>query len=310
MRKLFAAAVVSGITWGALLVACGDDSASPPAAVPEAGTPADGGVGADAPIVESGSDTSTTTDSGDSGGDAGGMLGPGPYSIVYSGTGNTGIDQRTPVTIAVSASGDLDQWTFGAQTATRGTAATGERWADTDSLLGRWNNGAGTKTYTAKEGFHYGLVVAPTKPAPTSGTIAYTFGAATAATIDNGTLDVGSVTAKLGVAFGASGKKAGLEITVVMPGDATYTGTTTGGAADPAQSTEMSGTTAFPLVAGEFPITSTGASCAGGGPCKINVRCYLGGGADGVSRAVVAWVITSGGPSGTALRGALVFKAP
>lgn len=230
-------------------------------------------------------------------------LEPGPYSIVYSGSGGTGIDQRTPITAVVSASGDLDSWAFGTQSFLRGTSLTGERYADEYSLLGRWNGGSGTLTYTATQGFHYGLVVKPAS-APTSGTINYTLRKATAATIDDGSLAVGTIQAKLAVAFGATTKKAGLELTIDMPGDGTYTGMTTGGVADPSQSA-VSGTLA--LMAGDLTMTSSGVACAGGAACKASVRAYLGGGGNGTARAVVVFVLSSGGPITKVLRGALVF---
>ena len=90
-----------------------------------------------------------------------------------------------------------------------------------------------------------------------------------------------------------------------MPGDATYTGSTTGGIADPSQSTLSSFNTSF---AGSIPITSTGAACGGASPCAATVRGMVGGNDSG-ARIVFSFVLASGTVPKT-LRGAAVLKAP
>jgi hypothetical protein len=92
-----------------------------------------------------------------------------------------------------------------------------------------------------------------------------------------------------------------------MPGDATYTLTTTGGVADPSQSAVGGNANAF---FGDIAATSTGVACSGGSACKAGVRGMIGSGANGAARAVFAFVLSSGGATGKALRGAVVLTAP
>ena len=129
--------------------------------------------------------------------------------------------------------------------------------------------------------------------------------AATAPTIDDGSLSVGTATAKMTFQYAPGGRKIALELSVTMPGDATYTATTAGGLADPAQS---------PLGTfqashfGDVAVTGAGAACAGASACKLSVRGFVGGGgADTGARVTLSYVIASG-TIAKAIRGAVVLK--
>ena len=121
-------------------------------------------------------------------------IGAGPYSIAYSSAPGIGIDQRPAVTAVVGTGGELESYEAAAnEKPSRGTNQVGEVYMDAFSMLGRWNGGttAGVYyaspsfTYSASQGFHYGLVV-QSAALPTSGTVAYNFAKATAATSDSG----------------------------------------------------------------------------------------------------------------------------
>lgn len=312
MRAFFVFALV-----GAVAVGCSSDPAAP----------ADGGV--DASLEPDGAapkdDAASPTDaapsdaaSADGGGDAGPLvaIGAGPYAIVYSSGPGIGIDQRPSVTAMFSGTG-MDGYTAGAEEApTRGTATVAKGYMDPFSAAGRWAGGTSAGTYytsppftwNAQQGFHYGIVVAAGQ-FPNNVPVPYDLASATEATIEDGSLVPGAATGKATVAYGANGatdRKLGLEITVTMPGDATYTATTVGGATTPA----TSGLTTFNAShAGNLDVTGGGAACGGSGACRMNVRAMIGGGGSNTgARVAVAYVISSG-TAAKAIRGVVLLKS-
>jgi len=187
---------------------------------------------------------------------------------------------------------------------------------DAFSAVGRWSGGTSAGTYYtsppftwgAQQGFHYGLVVAA-GAFPTNIGVPYARASATKTTIEDGSLAPGSATAKATVAYGANGatdRKLGLEIAVTMPGDATYTATTAGGAATPATSALSTFNASH---AGDLEVTGGGVACTGPNACKMTVRAMIGGGgANTGARVAIAYVLTSGTPA-KALRGVVMLES-
>ncbi len=213
------------------------DSAMPDSAMPDSAMP-------DSAMPDSATPDSTTPDQG-----ASIPMGPGPYSIAYTAKG-VGYDYRSPVTATFNSAKQMTGYKYSAkENPTVGTCAVGESYMDKYVALGRWNNGTTAGVFysnttgmihTAKQGFHH-VIGAETKSPPTSGSLAYTLTAKTAATMDDGSLSVGAITGKAKINFAATGTKVALELSIVMPGDTTYKLATTGGLADPSKS-EISAT--------------------------------------------------------------------
>jgi|GEM_PF-5690448 len=310
MRLLPLATLAAAST---LWVACSsDDSAGIPADVDAGSIPA---ADASTPLDAS-ADAPPSDAAGEAEAGGGTPIGPGPYSIVYSAANGIGIDQRPTVTTVVGASGELESYEASEQEKpSRGTNTVAELHSDALSLLGRWNGGttagtfytSGPFTYSATQGFHYGVVIKPASALPQTGTVAYTQLKTTAATMEDGSAALGTITAKAAVLVTAAGKKTGIELTVAVPGDATYTASTTGGVADPSQSTLGGGTTNN-AVFGEIPVTGAGAACPAG--CNVAFRGLIGGGPSGTSRFALAFVVTGAGAAKKSVRGVIMFAAP
>lgn len=305
---------VVSLTFATALAACSSDS---PGASSDAGETADTG----ATPGDSGNNTSTdggvdaaTDATSDAPSEGGTKIGAGPYSIAYSATGGVGIDNRPSVTAVFAANGDLDSYTASAdESPTHGTTKAAETYMDLFSTLGRWQDGTtGGKFYaspgfasSATQGFHYALVIGGGQ-LPTSATVPYDVAATTKPTIEDGSLAVGTVTAKANIVFGPSGFKTGFEISVTMPGDGTYTAQTTGGIATPATSEFNSFNAAF---FGDMASSNGGIACSGANPCKFSVRGYVGGGgANTGARLAVSFVLSSG-TQAKVVRGALLLKS-
>ena len=168
-----------------------------------------------------------------------------------------GYDYVDRVTFTFDAMG-LDSYTAGNQTRTRGTSVVSEAAGDSLVRVGRWNGGttAGAtpfRTYSATQGYHY--AVGPrTAALPTSGTQDYTLLGATRPTHSDGTSMLGTITGRARVAWGAM-PKIGVELTVTIPGDTTYTIQTPGGTASPGTDFRASTTGRF-----SFSTAMTGSS--------------------------------------------------
>ena len=183
----------------------------------------------------------------------------------------------------------------------------GESHSDKYVTMSRWNDGTtggvfysvtGGFIYTAKQGFHH-VIGAETKAPPTSGSVSYTLAAKTSATMDDGSLAVGTITGKAKVNFSASGSKVAMEISVAMPGDTTYKLNTKGGLADPTQSSvKLTGGRAK----GWFNLTAVGKACPAG--CAVSFEGFLAG--PNAERLGFVFVINNN--NAKAVRGAVVFK--
>lgn len=262
----------------------------------------------------------STVEPTDAGADTGSVgpqtLGAGPYSIAYSATG-PGIDLRPDVSATFLPNGELDGYKASDQEApTKGTAKAAEIYMDAKSLLGRWNDGTTGGVFysqtngfalSATQGFHYALVE-KASALPSAGPAELALASATAPTIDDGSLAVGTLTGTAGAAWAGEATKLGFDLTVTMPGDATYTIKTTGGWETPA-TTEVNvfNTSLFATAqAGDVPVTSTGVACSGGSACKAIIDGAVGKDGD---RLAVAVMISSGGTT-KVIRAAAVFAKP
>lgn len=296
---------------GVLLLACGSDVTSGGATFQNDGGSDDAG-GSSSSSSGSPGDGGGSSSSGDSGSD--GSSGDGgndpPYAVVYSAAAPIGIDSRTPVAATFATNGALDSYTYSADEAPeRGMAAVYNVFKDATSGVGRWADGTlGGKFFAntmpslnGNQGFHYGFVVRPTTiPAPAAA--AYTFLGASAPSIDDGSLPVGTLTGDVATAVDGANMRLGVELTFTMPNDTTYTVSTTGGVATPSTSAVV--TTGQTLgLAGTAPVTSAGVACQGGGTCTATIRAMRTADND---RIVIAFVVTAGA-SGKAIRGAAAF---
>jgi hypothetical protein len=285
---LVALAVVAG--------ACSSDPGSSSGAPGEdaALDGAGGDGGGDAP-------SDANADAGDAGQDASrpNPIGAGPYSFAFVGAGSFTAYPALDVTLA---NGVLDAYDAGpGDGLSRNTNAVGEPFMDPLSAVGRWNGGAtagafhdaGLPVFSTKQGLHYAVVV-ETAIVPTSGAATYALAGATGPTIDDGSLAVGTLTGSASATFISVGMKIGLELTIVMPGDATYTVATTGGVGATAASEVGStgGVTFAAAFPGPIAVTSTGVACQGGSPCKAYVNGMIGG--PSADRLGVAILISSG----------------
>ena len=309
-RGVVAVLLVASSLW----VACGSDNPTA-TETPSVDSGLPDGTAVPEAAVESGTDAASDASDAPTDGPAG-TIGAGPYSIAYSAGPGIGIDNRPSVAAVVNANGSLESYDAAVnEKPTRGTNQVSDVHADAFSLIGRWNGGTSAGTYftsspftwSATEGFHYGVVIA-SGALPTSGMVTYTPVAATSATIDDGSLAVGTISAKTSVLFQAGGRKTGIEVTITMPGDATYTATTTGGIADPSQSTLGSFNNSFN---GDITVASAGVACTGPIACTMSVRGYVGGGAGANAAARVIFVfVVDAGTTGKTIHGAAVLKAP
>lgn len=225
------------------------------------------------------------------------------YSIVYA-ADSIGIDSRTDVTVTVGAGGELNRYKVGDgsdedlernsnDSLERGNANGEvfiERWAggethgnyfndyngDTISSLGR----------TSYQGFHlvYGQ---PGTNIPTTGTALYTLAAATKPTFDKGQTAPGTFAGTLGLTFGTT-LKAGIDFTVAMPGDRTYSILTAGGSSNPSATVAYSDLANGFFTLNNVPVAQGGIACP-----TVNCNAFIDGiiSGDAASSVGVAYQI-------------------
>lgn len=300
---------------GLLLFACGSDTSNG-----SSSGDAGGDAGASSSSSSSSSGASSTSSSGSSGtedagadGSSGGDGGSDPpYAVVYSAASPIGIDQRTPVAATFATNGALDSYTYAADEAPeRGTGAVYNVFKDANAGVGRWSDGQlGGKFYgnpmpllNNKQGYHYGWVLRPASiPAPVAAT--YAVLGASQPTMDDGTTAIGTATTgSMATAVDGATMRVGIELSVVMPDDGSYTVTTTGGTATPATSPIVANGTQLGFAGTASVTTATGAACSGGA-CTANIRAMRSANNE---RIVIAFVITSAGATGKAVRGSVAF---
>lgn len=300
---------------GLLLFACGSEVTSGEAtfANDAGGDGAGGGSSGGSSGSSSGGSSSGGEDGGDAGAtDAGGGDGDSlpPYAVVWSGPDPYAIGSRTPVAATFAVNGALDSFTYSAAEAPeRKTAGVYDVLKDALSGTGRWSNGNTGGTFDGNtgillsptQGFHYGFIVRPAAaPAATAGT--YALAGVTQPTIDDGTVPIGTMTGTVATAIDGANMRVGIQLSIAMPTDATYTVTTTGGSAVPATSAIVASGTELGF-GGDATATSVGAACQGGGACTATIKAMRAAGND---RIVIAYAVTAGA-AGKTLRGAAVF---
>jgi hypothetical protein len=308
---------VFALTLGGMagVVACSSDDASPSTTV--AGS--DGGT--DAPLA---SDAATDSAQADAPADAPAessttTIGPGPYTIVYAGS-VVGVDMR-PIAAGKATFDGAKLSGYESSMDERPTVGTNTVADVTGTSLfamGRWAGGTtGGKFYMsgtgglidlpANGGFQY-VIGIPADPIPSTGATPYTTLAKTTATISDGSFAPGTVTGTLAANLAAATTKVGFSVTLDIPGDTTYTVTSTGGTANPA----AAGTGTAPAVKGAFfdnttTVTTTAASCSGGAGCTAGVYgVVIGPAAENI--ALIVHVYNGGGGSPKSVSGAIVFK--
>lgn len=257
---------------------------------------------------------------GSTGSDAGTMtgsfdIGSGPYSLVYAGTA-IGIDART-ATKATLESEKLKAYTASAQEdPDRGTNQVVESGGEGPLVWGRWANGktAGTYfnntfTFPASGGLHY-VIGKPAASIPMSGGGTWVIKGKTSATVSDGSLAPGMISGSIGVAFAGAATKIGVSLSLAIPGDATYTIDSTGGAANPATTQLKIFSQNFFTTDGQNPIKlTTGGACAaaGGTDCIAVVDGFIAGdSADYIG--LVVHVFKGAGGAAKTVSGALIFK--
>lgn len=298
---------------GAILAACGSDGGSGDTS----GANDAGSTSSSTSSSSSGGSSSSSSGSsgaGDAGSDGSSSGGDGaddpPFAVVFSSAAPIGLAQRTPVDVVLATNGALDEYTYSADEAPmRGMAAVYNVFKDATSGVGRWSdgtlggkfNGETMPFLNGSQGYHYGWVARPSAiPAPTAGT--YTMLGGSQPTIDDGSLALGTLSgASAATAIDGANMRLGIQLTFTMPMDATYTVTTTGGAAAPATSAVVSSGQLG--LAGAGTVASPGAACQGGGACSATFTAMRTAGND---RIVVAYAITAGA-TGKTIRGSLAF---
>lgn len=299
------------------LLACSSDDGAAPATT----TTADGGGGggaeaaADAPVDSAQRDApiDAPAESGTS------TIGPGPYSIIYAGS-VVGIDIR-PVLAGKATFDGAKLGSYESSMDERPTVGTNNV-ADVTATplfaMGRWAGGkTGGKFYMsgtgglidlpANGGFQY-VIGIPADPIPSSGATPYTTLAKTTATMSDGSFAPGTVTGTLAANLAAATTKVGFSVTLDVPGDTTYTVTSTGGTANPA----TAGTGTLMTVKGGFfdntaALTTSAAACSGGSGCVASVYgIVIGPAAENI--ALMVHVYNGAGGSAKSVSGAIVFK--
>jgi hypothetical protein len=291
--------------------ACGS-SGDPTGTGGSTGTSGDTGTGS------TGTAMTTTSATGTGGGGTGGSsgLGPAPHTIVYAGT-SVGVDMRETTDDSFNGLALTSYVASADERPELGTNQVKDASGDAFAVIGRWAGGTtGGKLYNAGNmglldfpangGFQYAIGQG-SDSLPSSGVTAYTLKSKTTATVSDGSLSPGTISGSLAADFTGAGSKIGFSLTLDLPGDATYTIATTGGAANPS----TSGTVVDAFVKGSFaaniPITSTGAACKSGAVCTGTVFGFVAGpNADRV--ALVAHVFAGAGGSPKSVSGANVFS--
>ncbi|MFM5908496.1 MAG: hypothetical protein ACKOPO_13080, partial [Novosphingobium sp.] len=177
-----------------------------------------------------------------------------------------------------------------------GTNTVSDVFGNANAVIGRWSGGttSGSTAYTfsANQGLHYLLARAlPTGFAlPTSGKIDYTLIAATRPTIGLGTLSPGTFSARMAILFGSALPKIGFEGSITMPQSGSnllYAFSTTGGVANPAQSTQSLNIGVGQAFSFSAPATDSSGACDGIS-CAIQVYGLLAGGLDNIGITYIA----------------------
>jgi len=202
--------------------------------------------------------------------------------VTYAGDW-VGLDTRAPASVTIGASGELNGYKASAdEYPERNTNESLDRATAGGLSIERWSGGVtGGRYYaspnterTSQQGLHlaYG---APAAAVPAQGLATYKLAAATKPTLGFGGTAPGTMTAgSLGILFSAK-PKVGVDFSVTMPGDTTYSVKTAGGAAAPSQAVEAADLQKryFRL----FNLTATGTGIACSGNCDAALYGILGG---------------------------------
>lgn len=312
--------VACGLGLGAMLAACssgGGGGSGGQATTTGSGAggsaTTSGSGGATTTTSGSGGSTTTTTSSG-TGGTGGEMIGAGPYFISYTSPG-PGIDSRPSVTAAFAGEELLGYVASPMESPTRGTNVSSEVGMDAFIAWGRWNGGTTAGTFysnpgvvlSATQGWHLVLGTAtPSASVPASGGASYTLLGATHSTIDDGSFAIGTLTGSMNVAFSGATTRVGVDLSIDMPGDATYAVVSAGGTSTPSTSElgSLSAANAARL-GGQVAVTSAGKACSGSAGCKASFQGFIAG--PDADRIGLAFVLTAG-MAGTQVRGVAVFQ--
>ena len=277
-----------------------------------------------ADAARDGGAASSSDDDDDDGGGGGrrgdsgtSRLGSGPFTLVYAGTSVGSATRSNRQGKATFDGAHLVGYEASdVERPQAGTNLVNEGSGDELVALGRWSGGTtsgkfynagglGLLDLPANGGFHYAIgTVADTLPA--SGAYEYLEVAKTAATLGDGSAAPGTVSGSLGASFAGADTKIGFSITLDIPGDATYTIATAGGASDlSASEAELAESSAKGAFLANLQVASTGAAC--GGSCEAAVRGFVAGPA-AERVALVAHVVRGGGAAAKSVSAAIVFK--
>jgi hypothetical protein len=284
----------------------------------------DGSTSSSATDAGTGSETSTPTPPPPGATDAGNdasttSLGPGPYTIAYAAR-FAGIDLRPVAAGKATFDGvKLTGYEFNAnEQPTAGTNQVNDASGDAFVAIGRWAGGttggkfyqagnAGLMDFPANSGFHY-AIGNPADPIPSSGAATYALLAKTPVTVADGSIAPGTFAGTLAANLAGATSKIGFSFTLDVPGDATYTIATTGGAGNVATSEAQVDTTG---VKGAFTanvvLTSTGAACSGGAVCTGAIDGFVAG-PSAERIAIVAHVFAGSGGAPKTVSAAAVFQ--
>jgi hypothetical protein len=183
--------------------------------------------------------------------------------------------------------------------------------------LGRWSGGTtdgrffdyendGKLTFPENGGLHYGVGLPSPTTLPSTGKKTYSVVKSTTVTVGDGSLAPGTVTGALVIDFAGAATKAGMTITLDLPGSGTYV-------VDPAAGTGnltvaiASGVKSPRFSFGQYPgpdAGPAGAACVGG--CSISVAgFFVGPNAENVLLALNISPNNTGGPSAVSAIAAL-----
>ena len=250
--------------------------------------------------------------SGGSGGGSGAFTAPLdtsslPLAMVYAGPAGGLVDQSTDVTAITQdgTTGLITSYTkTGIDTFINNTAQGADLGGDALITWGRWTNGTSQMLGTggppsdnvigAEQGFHY-VIGKPSPSLPATGTANFTLLGSTKPTFGDGALPAGTLaSAAMAVEWGGTAAtKVGVNMTVTMPGDASYQIVTTGGTATPGTSEISTGGDAR-FIGFSIPVTG-GARACNGGACEAFIR-GLFTGTDGARAGLVYTVKPAIGP--------------
>jgi hypothetical protein len=171
----------------------------------------------------------------------------------------------------------------------------------------RWAGGTTAGTYfgnppvtrTERQGLHL-VHGTPATDLPTSGTVNYALVGATRPTINDGSLEPGTLSGSAAVAFGST-PKVGVDLQVGIGGHS-YAVATTGGVTDPTRS-QMSVGSGMNFSAYGLSVAPGGPVCTGGS-CEANITGFLAG--PGASHLGLSFQVYAPGTS-TTVTGAAAF---